>query len=360
MTKRETKKIKLTHIPVEAYLEYALKFQSEEISLRAQFAEWLPDEIIDIHTHSNLKRHCLMVDKSILRLLSTFPWFEISDHIRISKILYLNKKVRLLVFSNPYRGINHRAVNDYLVKIASDELGIFPVLYGLPDDIDYTISQLKTRRFYGLKMYPEYRFPRFLKICEYYPDRILSFVEDIRIPIILHLPDVPPNCLDELEGIIQRFPRLRIILPHMGLIDFPFSGIEKVFSRVSRWKSVFLDTSMVTSSEVFTIALNYCGHRKILFGTDQPLNLIRGKKYIHPRLGARVATSYSYHWAIPEEQAEFSVYAINSTHIHWQVLSALRQAIASYSSYNQEEVKKSIFFENAKEVFGLTHIDKRK
>lgn len=89
---------------------------------------------------------------------------------------------------------------------------------------------LKTRKFYGLKMYPTYfSFPA-QKICEYYPDQSLRYCEVTEIPIILHLPHNIVKCQDDLIKTARKFPALKIIVAHMGLIYLPIDGFEEAFS----------------------------------------------------------------------------------------------------------------------------------
>lgn len=258
----------------------------------------------------------------------------------------------MLVFPFAHRGIDPQAANDYILSFTTKDHSIIPVLYGLPDDIEYTVSKLKTGRFYGLKMYPAYFSPPAQKICEYFPNQILEQCEKIDIPIILHLPHSIVKCREELIAICRKFPNLKIILAHMGLAYLPLKGLKKTFSFLSKYKNINLDTAMVTSLRVFKMAIEIFGYHRLIYGTDQPLNLIRGKVYHNPTLGARVITEYPYHWINVEEQKRFSKYAIGAVHLHWEMLLALRKAIQSYEE--NKDIKKYIFKENAKRVFRLS------
>jgi len=345
-------KVEPSSIPVDAYLKYALSLTPKEKELVKEFSKWLPSEIIDAHVHSNTRRQCESIDEYYFHVPdTTFPWFEISKHIKVSRVLYPTSKVNMLVFPIPYRGINHRSANAYIVRQAAKNPLIIPILYGIPDDIEYTISILQTRRFYGLKMYREYFSPPVQKIKEYFPRQILKCCEDIGTPIILHLPRSLIECTDELLAIVNEFPNLKIVLAHLGLVFLPSKDLKKTFSRLNRYENIYFDTAMVTSAKVFKMAFDTLGYHKIIFGTDQPLNLIRGRMYKNPTLGVRIATEYPYHWADLKEQREFSQYATNSTHFHWETLLAVRKATLLYKE--DKDMKNYIFRENAKRVFRL-------
>jgi len=149
----------------------------------------------------------------------------------------------------------------------------------------------------------------------------------------------------------EKFPDLKIIIAHMGLAYLMLKNLKESFSLLSKYENIYLGTSMVASEKVFELALNTFGYHRIIFGTDQPLNLIRGKMYSNPTSGIRIATNYPYHWVDPKEQKEFSRYSMNSVHLHWEMLLALKRAIQSYGE--NREIKECIFKENAKRVFKL-------
>ncbi len=68
----------MLHNEKDKYLRYGLNFTPEELELRAKFTAWLPDKIIDCHTHSNLSEHVEQIPEVIRRhMISTFSSFSI-------------------------------------------------------------------------------------------------------------------------------------------------------------------------------------------------------------------------------------------------------------------------------------------
>ncbi|MFQ6118340.1 MAG: amidohydrolase family protein [Methanosarcinales archaeon] len=340
-------------IPVDAYFEYALSLTSKEQKLIREFSKWLPNEIIDAHAHSNTKRQWKLIDDYYLsHLPGTFPWFEVSKHMKVNRILYPAIKVKMLLSPFTYRGTDHRTANNYIVRQATQNPQIIPVACGISNDIDYTITILETRNFHGLKMYSEYFPPSTHKISQYFPNRVLRYCNEENFPIILHLPQPVIRRREELVSITKKFPDLKIILAHMGLAYLPIESLKKTFSLLSRYKKINLDTAMVTSAEVFKAAFEILGYHRIIYGTDQPLNLVRGRMYHNPTLGIRVATEYPYHWVDLKEQRKFSRYAKDAVLLHWEILLALQKAIQMYGE--SKNIKNCIFRKNAKRVFGLS------
>jgi predicted TIM-barrel fold metal-dependent hydrolase len=141
----------------------------------------------------------------------------------------------------------------------------------------------------------------------------------------------------------------------MGLVFLPIEHFKETLSVLVKYKNVYLDTAMVASPEVFKIAFETLGYHRVIFGTDQPLNLIRGKRLhnfstVREKVG-KIVTRHPYHWVNPKEQRKFSRYAEKLVLFHWEILLALRKAIQSYKG--DKHIKACIFRKNAKRVFGL-------
>ncbi|PIR93383.1 hypothetical protein COT99_00960 [Candidatus Falkowbacteria bacterium CG10_big_fil_rev_8_21_14_0_10_43_10] len=142
----------------EAYLTHAKKFTDAEYSLIKDFVDWLPETIIDCHAHCNLPEHvCMIDDRAYHHMLSTFPSFSLEESKELQMLLYPGKTVRTLQFPKTFRGINHKVANLYLLEQSSNRDRI--ALYGLPDDIGYTVGMLDHPRVSALKMYYSYLEP---------------------------------------------------------------------------------------------------------------------------------------------------------------------------------------------------------
>lgn len=340
-------------IDAREYLIDSLNFSQQEILLRESFLDWLPDQIIDCHVHCNLKKHSTRIDDDTYKqMMSTFPSFTLRQSNSLRTLLYSNKTVRSLRFPLVWRDIDHKEANAYLLKNSPEEDRA--AVYGIPNDILYTETILNHRRTSALKMYPRFFIPPAQKIYQYFPPEILDVAEGLGIPIILHLPKVITQCIDELMKLTDDFPHLTVVLAHLGLPHLPVPGLQQTYELAARHTRVFMDTAMIPSTEVICMAIAAFGPDRILFGSDEPLNLIRAQVYENPILGQRLITLYPYHWVDKNEHKQYKHLASDVTHMHWGALIALRDAITkSYNSLEQKSVKEKIFYDNAKEVYGF-------
>lgn len=268
----------------EAYLAYTRALTENEHDLVREFQEWLPDTIIDCHAHCNLPEHIRSIDdRAYNHMLSTFPSFSLEESKEWHALLHPGKNVRSLRFPKTFRGIDHRAANLYLLEQSDVQDRV--ALYGLPDNPEYTIEMLEHPRVSALKMYYLYLEPPATEICQYFPKVVLEEAQRRDIPIILHPPRRITMCLDQILTLARDFSRLRICLAHLSLTKSVVPGLEEAFTAIARLPCAHFDTALVPSAEVVAMALRIVGSGRIMYGSDEPLNLIRSTPYAPPRKG---------------------------------------------------------------------------
>ena len=331
--------------PSAKYLEHAMNLSDAEVDLRDLYQHWLPAEIIDCHVHTNGADHVIGLDEGILqRPLSTFPDFDLKHSLFAQRVFYPNKKVRMLRFANAYRGIDHRSVNNYLIAESPQRDRV--ALYGIPTDIEYTVRMLQQHRVTALKMYYMFFDPPAKHIYEFFPKPILEEAQFLGIPIILHPPITIMKCMDQMMGLIRDFPRLKIVLAHLGLYSEPIDGLRQAYEELGKYPNVYGDTAMVSSSIMVKWALEMFGTNRVMYGSDEPLSYIRS--VLH---GTRMISEYPYHWVRSEDSEKYGYLAKNANHAHWQTLGAIKDAISGLPFDQQESAISKVFYENAKDLF---------
>lgn len=114
----------------------------------------------------------------------------------------------------------------------------------------------------------------------------LRIADAHRLPLVVHLPQLvvaprmKPALKEELLGIAARYPRLRIILAHLGQAQTP-SKIEDLLEWIGRndlWEQVWMDISAVTVPSVIAAAMASPAH--LVFGTDIDFALFERGRYI--------------------------------------------------------------------------------
>lgn len=344
--------MKISEEQRQSYLRHALSITPKEREKIEEYSDWLPPVVIDAHTHSNLPEHVVDIPaKAYNHMLSTFPGYTIEESQMVRSILHPTTEIHSLRFAKTFRGIAHVAANAYLLDNCPQ--GDRVALYGLPDNIPYTVDMLSDPRVAGLKMYYSYIDPNATHIYEIFKPEILEVAERESIPIVLHPPKVITESVDDVLNLKHDFPDLKISLAHLGLSKFDIPGLQDAYEALAENTDVVMDTALNPSEDVTFRAIKTLGVDRVMYGTDEPLDLLRSVPYIHPDKGQRITTSYLYHWQDPEEHAEYKHLADNAIHAHWLCLDALKSAIGRLPAGEQPAAKQKIFHDNASNFFGF-------
>jgi len=339
-------------IDLDAHLTHARRLKPSELKLRTAFQEWLPDSIIDCHAHALKPEHvCQVTEFAYHHLASTYPSFTLEQSRDLNELFHPGTRIRTLRFSGTFYGTDFESVNEYLLTESPGEDRVAVV--GIPSDPDYTISTLGHARVSALKMYYASCNPPAKTIFDFFPPDVLKVAEEKDIPIILHPPCIVTGCLDQFRALIDMFPRLRIVIAHLGLTKMVVPGLSEAYEELARHENVFMDTSMVPSGEVVRLAISIFGCHRIMYGSDAPISMLRSTAYQHPTKGQRVVTDYPYHWVDPDDHAQYGRLADEAPHAHWQALQAIRIAVDSFPEAEQSFIKQQVFHDNACQIFGF-------
>lgn len=125
-------------------------------------------------------------------------------------------------------------------------------------------------------------FKSHIQVGDYQPndpllDPVWGAIEDARVPVVIHCGSGPaPGRFtgpEPIHALLQRFPRLPLIIAHMGMPEY-----AEFFALAEKYENVRLDTTMAFTDFAnedapipadLTPALERLGH-KILFGSDFP------------------------------------------------------------------------------------------
>lgn len=339
-----------TEIPYDRYLNDALTLSATEKVRLEGALDRLPYRIVDSHTHIARPRDVgILPPTTLAHVVSTYPSYTLEDAKRVRECLWPHKRVRALRMALPVEGFCHRDINDYLIAEASayDDL---VVGYGIPDDFDYTRSLIESGNICALKMYHRYREPGAERILDVFPSAALQVAQACGVPIILHLPkSLPQGLADLATGVLDRFPQLTVVLAHLGGPGGQrFNpSVTAAYKRLAEYPNVFMDTALVFDSELIASSLQYMGTDRVLFGTDEPLSLIRAINYIHATHGHRLYAP-GYHWA-QNDSPSMEVTQASRVLLHIQQVESVLAALESFPPAARD----AVFFRNAASVFGL-------
>lgn len=235
--------------------------------------------IIDVHAHFMPKA---VLDKvwayfDSIGPLTGAPW-PISYRFEEERRLQVLEELGVLRFTTlnyPHKPGMARWLNDWGRDFAASHPRAIPSATFYPEAGagDYVRSAIDG----GARVFKAH-----VQVGDYDPndsllDQVWGILEDTRVPVVIHGGHGPaagrftgPDAMDRL---LARFPRLRLIVAHMGLPDY-----ARFLDMAERYADVHLDTTMVFTdvSEARTPFPTHERGRlvelgpKILFGSDYP------------------------------------------------------------------------------------------
>jgi predicted TIM-barrel fold metal-dependent hydrolase len=258
---------------------------------RAFYAErlrdFLPDRLIDVHTHIWTADHVVPSAASAARVVS---WpsrvakdNSIEDLEESYRLLFPGKLVQAVTFTTINADLD--TANAYVADCA-EQGRCFGLLFTRPE---WSASELEARLhagpFVGVKSYlthvPSYIPTREIRIYDFFPPHQIEVLNRHGMIMMLHIPRDgrlrDPVNLGQMKEIDQRYPRLRTIIAHVGRAYCP-EDVGDAMATLADTKRLLFDFSANTNAEVFEQLIRAVGPKRILFGSDLPIVRMRMRR----------------------------------------------------------------------------------
>ncbi len=251
---------------------------------------WLPDRIIDAHTHLWLKR---FNDRGTADMQArTVSWpSRVADENPVEhllatyRLMFPGKSVTPLVFASLAGPKQFDAANDYVSHSARR--------HGLPalifSDPRWPAAELESRLqkggFLGIKSYltmaPACLPGAEIRIFDFFPPHQLELMNRHGWIVMLHIPRPArlrdPVNLAQLLEIEERYPNLQLIIAHVGRAYCP-EDMGDAFKVLAPTRRMCFDFSANANALVFRRLLETVGPKRVLFGSDLPILRMRARR----------------------------------------------------------------------------------
>lgn len=251
--------------------------------------DWLPDKIIDIHTHVWLKQFNEKTGKKTTRTVS-WPAKVAKENpvehlVETYSLMFPGKTVTPLMFTGLVSEKNLDKANDYVARVSRERK--YPALiFSHPcwgaDEFEKKIQALG---LLGAKSYlslaPDCLSTTEIRIFDYFPHHQLEVLNRHGWIMMLHIPRDgrlrdPVNLAQMLE-IEERYPNIKLIIAHVGRAYCP-EDIGDAFKVLSKTRRMYFDISANTNAEAFRQLLETVGPKRVLFGSDLPILRMRTRR----------------------------------------------------------------------------------
>ena len=158
-----------------------------------------------------------------------------------------------------------------------------------------------------------------------------------------------------LRRVTQQYPRVRIVLAHMGRYVRPEQFLAFMDSGVfDECPSLYLGTSSATCPEVYARVLERESRwRRLVFGSDLPFGLITGVEHWSDECGAIFLARDEYTWSDPALDKQFAAERQGLTYNTYHMIKAFKDALESSGAGASlaKQIKEHVFRLNALALF---------
>lgn len=254
-----------------------------------ELKDFLPDKIIDIHTHVWLDS--LTEPQPENEEKRTVLWPElvakdnsIEDLQETYRLLFPGKDVSALMFTSKIHSVQSGKANNEYVSQASKKSGWPALYYSHPtQSADEVELMIRTGGFLGIKSYldlsPAYLPEAEIRIFDFFPKCQLKRMDEMGAIVMLHIPRngrlKDPVNLEQILEIKREFPNIRLIIAHVGRA-YTVEDVGNAFTDyLNKVPDLMYDFSANCCEYAITELIKNVGPKHVMYGTDMPILRMR-------------------------------------------------------------------------------------
>jgi uncharacterized protein len=345
----------------------AALFEIKDVDRRMyaeRILDFLPDRIIDAHTHiwrDKDRAH----QKDALDRVASWPMRvavddTVEDLVETYRLLLPGTSVIPLMFSLASEGDDMDLLNGYVSRSAAGR-GYPALIFAHPSWTGMELERkIAAGGFVGAKVYlslsPSYIPRGEIRIFDFLPQHQLEVIDRNGWVVMLHIPRDgrlrdPVNLAQMLE-IERNFPGVKLIIAHVGRA-YCDEDVGDAFDVLRGTRNMVFDFCGNTNARVFEKAIRAFGSERCLFGTDLPITRMRMRRVCEEGTYVNIVPRGLYGDVsgdrnmreVPSPEADTLTFFL------YEELNAIRSACETVGC-GRGDVE-AIFFTNAKRVLGI-------
>ena len=339
---------------------------------RAFWAEhlegWLPRRMIDAHTHITHSRFLLepMTDAKrkqywVNELLEPID-APAAEHCY--QTVFPGREFSCVAFGLPDLDYDIEGSNGYVqqecAKRGWHSLAVIRPQYS-PEQVAKLLDApgvIGVKPYYSLISLDRESRDKHLEagIFEFLPHHILEVVNDRHAWVTLHIPKAArlghPDNVREIRELRRRYPNIALIVAHLGRCYTEPHALEAL-PQFADDPGFFFDSSAVINPACHRVALQHLGPKRIVYGSDNPIMYMRGRRQYRDRTYTN-RTSYPFYFnrdrEAPDLEARYTLFM-------YEDIGAIKQACTGLGITDRADIE-AIFHDTAARV--IAGIEERK
>jgi len=323
---------------------------------REHLEDWLPRRIVDAHTHvcDPALRVVPMTDQKRRQywVAEVSEPISADDARRCCGEVFPGREVTCVAMAQPDLDYDLEAANEY-VRLQCLRHGWGALSLLRPQwSAEAVAAELDKPGVIGVKPYYALIAPSRTtrdahleaSIFDFLPHHALEVLDERRAWVTLHVPKAErlghPDNLREIRELRRRYPNVALVIAHLGRC-YTEPHAREGLPPLADDPGLYFDNSAVLNPAVHRMALDCIGPRRILYGTDNPVFYMRGRRQWHGRTYVN-RTNREFHFNVQREPPEVEA---TYTLMMYEALRAIRGAFEALG-LGREDVE-AVFWGNA-------------
>lgn len=303
---------------------------------------FVPDRLFDLHAHLLIPEH--FPESAWPPYLKRSDSLGFAAYRQATTDIFGQRRLDGLFFGFPARGNSVEQINEWITGEVHQYGDRSAALWlARPTDDPAAVErQLAAGSVVGIKPYHLYASSHATEqalVETFAPEWMWSACHDHAGILMLHIMRdggiSDPANRSALERLLRKYPQCQVVLAHVAR-SFNYRTARGHLEWLAEFENAWLDTSAVTETETFRIAIAELGAGRLCYGSDFPISNIRGKS---------VTISGAPYWIYGHNReykdGQMAIAGIES-------LRCLREACED-AGLDQEDIE-AIFYRNAMRV----------
>lgn len=321
--------------------------------------DWMPQKIFDAHTHVNAP--CFRLEEPTEEMRQQYWVSEVNESIdadnaqRCYETVFPKRDFSCLAFGSPGLDYDIEASNTDLqrqcVRHGWKSLAVIRPQWSAEKiaDLLRKPSVLGVKVYYALISNDKSTRDKHIEasIFEFIPPHQLEVLNTHKSWLTLHVPKADrlghPDNIREVQKIRADYPGIKLVIAHLGRC-YTLGHAQEALPQLADDPGLYFDNSAVLNPEVHRYALELLGPQRILYGTDNPIFYMRGRRQWSGSSYTN-RTSYPFYFnknrEAPEIEAEYTLFM-------YEALLAIKNA-AQELGLSKNDIE-SIFYKNAEQI----------
>jgi len=308
-------------------LHYVFEYTDVDRAFWTEHLEgWVPERVFDAHVHVTdpglRDRAPTDAERRAFWVNEVNEPMTLETARRCNAALYPGRDVKMLIFGHPSLRYDVEAANAYTSRAAAAAGWKGLALLAPEWTQNELVRALELPAIVGVK--PYYSMIRGgssdrndemeAGIFDFVPHRHLEVLDERRAWMTLHVPRAgrlgDPANVREITELRRRYPNVVLVVAHLGR-SYTLPHAEEGIPPLAGDPGIYFDNSAVMNPDVHRLALETVGAERILYGTDNPVFYMRGRRQWQGRRYIN-RTSHPFHFNAerepPEIEAAYTLY----------------------------------------------------